>query len=616
MKKKNKKSFTVEKRLNYWFDNRMAKGSFWLIRDLILVTLLIALLIAVYIIIFGLSEDKENVEVLWTSISTVMNAWMPEYDGEVGLGYLILLSISAIVGVLFTSVLIGIITSAIEQRIDVLKKGNSLVLEKRHIIILGFYPGEYTLLNQLILSAAGEKLCIVLAEDMERDEMERIIKESVAVPKNVRIICRSVDITDPTSIEKCSVETCKEVIISPTDDVRTTKAILAVSALLQNKEISGIRINAIISKKEYRFPPSLAEVHNISTIQTNEIIAKMIAHSCTQSGLSDTFRELFNYEGSEFHLTELEDVDGKSFCDLLVQTDDGVPVGIIRDKKVKLNPPKDYQIRENDRIIVFSEEKDSPRIKRNSNYTLPEVDNSSSMVKRDYTDTVIIGHNETLPIILRELPVNISKVYLVGQDDEIEEMADLQKIAARRKLEISYHKGNLKSDSFLLEIAEFAEHIVILCDHELEDEEADMFNIFLLLNLRDIRTRYKLDFNITVEMKKEHNQKLIGRCDKIDFLVASSMSSLLLAQLSESPELMDVFHEILSNRGNELYLKNAKDIKLIGKYTIRDLRYILLQRGYILLGLLDEEKNSFFNPPLEYEVTLGSGDSLIVLGEE
>ena len=99
---------------------------------------------------------------------------MPSFeDGSPG--YLILMSITAIAGLLFTSVLIGIITSAIEEKIDNLKRGNSFVLEKDHIVVLGFYPGEYTLINQLILAAGDEPACIVIAEDMEREEMEQNI---------------------------------------------------------------------------------------------------------------------------------------------------------------------------------------------------------------------------------------------------------------------------------------------------------------------------------------------------------------------------------------------------------------------------------------------------------
>jgi hypothetical protein len=232
------------------------------------------------------------------------------------------------------------------------------------------------------------------------------------------------------------------------------------------------------------------------------------------------------------------------------------------------------------------------------------------------TDTVIIGYNETLAIILSELPENVSHVYLFGQEAAEKKREVLEKVAAKRNLSLNYHEGNPYDEDVLLQIARMADHIVILNDHSGDAEEADMEAIFLLLNLRDIRKRYNLSFNITVEMQKEHNQKLVGRGDHTDFLVSSSMSSLFLAQLAESPELIDVFREILSDEGNELYLKNASLMNLEGSFTVRDLRWTMLKQGYILLGILDAEKNSRFNLPLDELLSLSGEDNLIVLGEK
>ena len=610
---KKNKSFTLKERFRYWFDNRMTKGSLGLIRVLIIASVILAVLIAGLIILFGFNEEGEVASVFWDSIATVINAWMPSFeDGSPG--YLILMSITAIAGVLFTSVLIGIITSAIEEKIDSLKKGNSLVLERDHTVVLGFYPGEYTLLSQLILAASGKPACVVVADDLDREEMEQNIFENLDVPKNFRIVCRTADITDPASLEKCSIDTCRTVIISPTNDMRTIKTVLAVSALLDEKNVSGVGINAIISKNEYRFPSSLAEAHNITALQTNNILAKMIAHSCTQTGLSETFREVFNFEGSEFYLSDIPDAAGLTFGELMNRLDGAIPVGVLRDGKMTVNPPSDLSVTDGDRILVFSGESDSVKL-------LPPEQDGESFRRQtaepveDKTDTVIIGHNETLPVILKELPENVSHVYLSGQQTTQQEQEELRKAADERGLTLVYRDDDPRCEDVLLKLASTARHIVILSNHDTDPEEADMEAVFLLLNLRDIRKRYGLSFNITVEMQKEQNQNLVGRGDHTDFLVASSMSSLILAQLAENPELIDVFREILSNEGSELYLKNAGSMDLVGAFKVRELRDIMLANRCVLLGCLDRDKYSRFNLPLDETVELTAEDCLIVLGE-
>ena len=43
---------------------------------------------------------------------------------------------------------------------------------------------------------------------------------------------------------------------------------------------------------------------------------------------------------------------------------------------------------------------------------------------------------------------------------------------------------------------------------------------------------------------------------------------------------------------------------------------IMLKYGYIFLGYIDKEKNSYFNIPLDEVITLTKDDNLIVLGKE
>lgn len=188
-------------------------------------------------------------------------------------------------------------------------------------------------------------------------------------------------------------------------------------------------------------------------------------------------------------------------------------------------------------------------------------------------------------------------------------------MADRRNLQLQYYAEKPDCEYAVMKLARIAEHLVILSDHTKTAEEADMEVMFLLLNFRDVRLRYNLHFNITVEMCKEHNQRLVGSNDHTDFLVASSMSSLFLAQLAEYPELIEVFRDILDNDGNELYLKNAGDLNICGTYTILELRQIALSYGYILLGYLNAEKQSYFNLSLTETVNLTSDCNIIVLSE-
>ena len=227
----------------------------------------------------------------------------------------------------------------------------------------------------------------------------------------------------------------------------------------------------------------------------------------------------------------------------------------------------------------------------------------------------MIGYNETLPIILRELPENVRQVFLAGERGPEAVRDAVKEVAAARGIRLKRCKQDPRTEAGLMEIAQRAEHIVVLNDHEKDDDDADMESIFLLMNLRDIRARCGLRFNITAEMRAERNQNLVADGDRTDFVVASSMSSLCLAQLAESPELLGVFRELLSNEGSELFLKSAAQLGLTGTHTAAQLRAIAGAERYVLLGFI-RGGESVFNPPLSMETTLADSDMLIVLGEK
>ena len=600
---------TLKERFNYWFDNRMSKGSFGLIRILVLVSVVIVMFLCGLIILWKLNDELTPFDVFWEGFATIINGWMPSYeDGSPG--YVIIMAVIAIGGLLFTSVLIGLLTTGMEERIMNLRRGNSRVLENGHTIVLGFYPGEYTLLRQLVLAAGEQKSVIVVGADMERDELEQYINDNVAHDKNVSIICRKVDIFNPKSIERLSPDTSRTVLIAPTDDNSTIKTLLAVSSLIHSTVANKVRVNAMISKETKKFPESIARKHNITTLQTNDTLAKIIAHSSTQTGLSEVFKEIFNFQNSELYLIDFAHKEGLSFQELLISIDGGVPCGIYRDHEMITNPPADMTLQEKDRILVFAEDRHAAKyvggkpveVNLSRNHVIPEKE----------TGVHVFGSNASLMTVLRELPENVSKVTLINYDGDQEE--EIVSLCSRRNMKAGFRKGNIRKETDLLNLCKDAEHIVLLSGIA-EDEEADMNTIFLLLNLRDLRNKYHLRYNITAEMRKEKNEALIADDDYIDFVVASNMSSLFLAQLAESPELRAVFRELLSNEGNELYMKKAGNLMISGTYTVAELRQLTFAQGYIFLGWMSDPSHYVFNPGLNDTLNIREGDSLIVFGE-
>lgn len=501
-----------KKKLQYWFDNRMAKGTGSMVWMLSVGTAVVVVTIAIVELLFHFGGDSDPFSVLWDSLAYTVNGWIPfSEDGTAG--YVLLTAVGGLAGVFFTSILIGIISSYIEEKVTALRKGNSLVLEQDHIVVLGFTPGEYALVGQLVQVEAGKHLCIVLADAMERDEMERMIRENLSVPKGVRVICRNADICDPNSLAICSIPSCRAVVINIMDDSRTTKTLLAVSTLLEGEkaEQKSIPIISAVSSIDSMLPRYTREKHTIITLQSHDLVARLIAHSCTQPGLSQAFLDIFNFEGAELYLRSLSEAEGLTFAEVTERIDGAVALGLFRDGKPLLNPPPGQKILASDQLLLFAEDSTAGQIMPEDIDQEPFAAPENTVLAPAPGRLVIFGCNDVLEVLLRELPAEIQDVEIADVSEADRALINSLPLAAGRKLSVV--SGRLSSMEELESLVAKADFVVLLSDYGVDAERADLHDIRLLLSLREIKERLGLSFTITAELRREVNHALVAAGD-------------------------------------------------------------------------------------------------------
>lgn len=595
----------LTERIRYWFDSNFERGMKR--RVLMLLGATVVLILLTTGLSFLLGGEDSGIDAFWNKMVTVINAWMPESGDGDEFPSIIATAIAAIGGLLITSILIGIISTGLEEKIDEIRNGNSRVIERDHIVILGFTPGEYKMLGQVILACEQKGKHIIVASDMERDEMDRLFAENLEIPKNIRIITRNADITDPNSISCCAIEEAQTVIINSFDDAAVIKSLLAVSKII-NKADRRITVVADIEREENAVPTDVLN-SGITLLNTGNVIARLIAHSCTQPGLSGIFTDIFNFEGSEFYLNADTALSGRTFSDLFEDLDGAVPVGYERKGRLTVCPKGNEVLQAGDRFLYFAEKRGGYSLMESS-----EKSKTVNPVKKHFGfkgAVLIIGLNNVFETVLSEMPEDVHRVSFLPQSEE--ESMRVSEYAASAGAVVDILPVSDVSMDTLSGLLFGVEHVVLLNNDELEKEEADLEIIKTVLNLRSLREHRGLSFNITAEMKSEHNRELIVGSDAADFIVASDMSSMIMAQVALNPDMKDFLHEITSNEGTDIVMLPAESFGFNGvSHTVAELRAIAGSSGAVMMGYVTGIE-THINPPLTETVTLKDSDGVIVI---
>ncbi|MDO4198436.1 MAG: hypothetical protein Q4D13_05560 [Erysipelotrichaceae bacterium] len=598
---------TLKEKINYSIDKYFSNGLGKILGFLVILILIVTAIVSFIIVQLNISNGFINV--FWDLISTTINAYMPEFDSNIP--YLIIETISAIIGLLFTSFLIGSISSIIGEKLKSVRKGKIPVIENKHTIVLGFDPSSLELINQLIEAAHNSKKVIVICEEMDREVMENIIYSNISVPDNIKLICRNIDLLNPLEMELIYPQTAKNIIVNVMDDNRAVMVSLAVLAYMKDYPDSKTRIISSVSDCDHLLPESFMKPDGFMMFSSDELVSRLIAHTSTEPGLDKAYKEIIDYHGNELYVEKTEGLEGKSINDLCSEIDKAVIVGILRNEEVTLNPSYDTVIEKDDKLILLEEYKKAYELcpLRYKDIAIME---KGRTLKSHKGKLVIFGYSYKLETILKELTRECDSVVLADYGNHKDEILEL--IIENNDLNISFNEEDVYDDSKLNELINDAEHIIIIKDETEDSKEDDVDNILLELRIIEQKLKHNYDFNITTELQLEKTYKLAINSTSTSFIIRNNIVSMLLVQLAENRLLFKVLRELLSNEGNELYIKYPEEFNLKDSdYSISTLKQIILSYGYTLIGTIEKEQVKI-NHDNRYRVYIDDECAFIVMG--
>lgn len=634
---------SFKEKLRYSFENTLSSGPIAIIGWLAIVSLVIVLVAGTILFLTGTAygDDQTWVEAAWNSLMRTFDAGNMADDGAPGEGSTadwVIRSVALCVtigGIFIVSTLIGTITSGMEGAIDEMRKGRSKVLESNHTLILGWSPKIFTVISELLIANENKRRPrIVIMADRDKVEMEDEIRSKFPDTKNTKIICRTGSPLDLDDLKVASPHDAKSIIIvSPEEaeqpDVYVIKSILAITNNPERRK-EDYHIVAELREEKNMEAGELVGGHETSLILSSDLIARVTAQTCRQSGLSVVYTELMDFDGAEIYFNEEPKLTGKTYRETISAYEDSAVMGFMKkDGTVMINPPMETVFEKGDQVIAITEDDESLIVNEKS---APAPDKTAvrdgQRTPAGKERTLVLGWNEKGTMIINELDNYVgggSEILVVSDVSSAEEEASALKTELSKQ-KLTYKKAAITERNVLdeIKVTEY-EHIIILCSNEKEVQEADAEVLITLLHLRNISEQTGANLNIVSEMRDVRNRALAEIAKADDFIVSDKLVSLLLSQISENKHLEKVFKDLFRSEGSEVYIRYMKDYIQPGKqvdfYTVIEAAAV---RGETALGyrVVEHSQNAdkaygvVVNPKKSAKITFKEDDRIIVLAED
>ena len=635
------REITWRDRLRYRFENTLSKGAIAIIGWLALLSTAIVVLASLVLAAMRVGQDPADhehafgfFEGMWQSMLRTLDPGV--VAGDNGWQLRLLMMIVTIGGIFIVSILIGTITSGLEARLAELRKGRSRVIEEGFTLILGWSSKVDSVIGELLIANENQKNpAIVILSERDKIEMEDDIRAKFPDTRNTRIICRSGNPLDLDDLAVVDPHSARSIIVlapeTENPDIHVIKSVLAITNNPARKQ-EPYHVVAEIREPRNLEAAALVGGGEAIYIQGEDLIARVTAQTCRQSGLSVVYTELLDFDGAEIYFKDEPALAGRSYREVISVYEDSTVMGILRgsDGACLINPPMDTTFASGDQVIAITEDDDTLVLRPDAGGGLPDI---SALSHRERLPAaperiLILGWNGKAQAIIEELDNYVAPgsetIVICRQEGVRDTLVNVAKRMKRQK--VRFADGDITHSATLAAVkAATFEHVILLSYNDLPIQEADAKTLITLLHLRNLADAAGTRLSIVSEMMDIRNRALaqIARAD--DFIVSDKLVSLMMSQLSENKNLDKVFKVLFSSEGSEIYIRPMTDYIKLGStvdfYTVLE---AAAQKGetaigYRLMKYADDKTRGYgvnVNPRKSEKHTFGESDKIVVLAED
>ncbi|MEI8256963.1 MAG: hypothetical protein WCJ30_14920, partial [Deltaproteobacteria bacterium] len=362
----------------------------------------------------GAPESASDRDAVWWSVTHFMDGGTMASDP---VGQRIVSLGATASGVLVLSLLTAAFASKMNERFHVMRSGLNPVVERDHILVLGFSADVVLMANEMARSGQWRTLVVLAQFDKVRIEaaLRRVTHLAGA---HLRVVVRTGDPRFEAALLRVSAERARSIVVVPPPELGdeesvqwTLSTLLAVRRVVEDEFTGQIIVEARHAESRdvllLASEAGVAGPRALSTeiIASDDIIARVLAQSARQEGVYFALRQLLAFNRCEIYVDPLPGAfRGLRFDEAHARVSDAVLIGIQRPgEDARLAPvcDADLTLREGDRLIVLAAESRMYR----TDGALPTAPLGSNVASSPPGPerVVVLGFNRTLPLLVREL---------------------------------------------------------------------------------------------------------------------------------------------------------------------------------------------------------------------
>ena len=531
------------------------------------------------------------------------------------------------------SIIFSFVNNLLMRFQENMRRGKSPISNSGHTLILGWSERIFSIIGELDIANANQKGAVIaIFSSLGAVDMDDTLKSRLGEIKHTKLITRHGDPTIIHDLRRANVSGARNIIILDEESDSDASVISTILAIQAIDPTSKVPIVAEMDSDLYSEAMRSSSDRSISFIRSEQIITRVTVQSARSAGMTPVLLDLLDFDGDEMYFSEVKELAGKTYGDALTAFHKASVMGLVRnDGQIVINPPAHDVIGNGDKIIAIAADDDQITFSGlNVDFDSLKVlrEDRALLATGEPQNVLFIGWSNMGEEIIREITPYLpagSHIEIIADSKLVDFSITATGVYPGVTVNISEAPQSLSKLTEYLIARKYDKAIVLAYRGSVALNDADARTLATLLLLNRFYSQSEdatKPPRIIAEILNSVNLELTEVASADDLVVSDNLAALLIAQLSENPDLLPIFEELFDKEGSPININSIDRYVEVGtSISFAELVARAASFGESAIGYRmdadhreDASAGVRLNPEKSSIFVTSPGDGLIVIG--